>query len=160
MYTLDPIVIDQIDALLTDEHNPITNLSNASALLADAMPETNWVGFYLFSNATGTLDLGPFQGKVACMHITPGSGVVGTCYAKNEAIVVPDVHAFPGHIACDAASNAEVVVPLVVDGKTIGVLDIDSPTTDRFSNEERETLVEFAAALAKHVDVKALNAVY
>jgi GAF domain-containing protein len=157
---LDPIIVDQIDALLTGEDNPIVNLSNASAILSDAMPATNWVGFYLSSETSGTLDLGPFQGKVACMHIKPGSGVVGTAYAEGKSLIVPNVHEFAGHIACDSASNSEVVVPLTVNGTIIGILDIDSPELDRFSTDEQAVLIDFAAALAKHIDVPALNKVY
>jgi GAF domain-containing protein len=160
LYTLDPIIVDQVDALMTGETNPVVVLSNASAMLADAMPATNWVGFYLFSSKTGTLDLGPFQGKVACTHIKPGSGVVGTAYAEDKSLIVPNVHEFAGHIACDSASNSEVVVPMTVDGQIIGILDIDSPELDRFSTKEQQTLIEFAAALAKHVDAAALSKVY
>lgn len=160
MATLDPIIVEQIDAMLTGETNPVVVLSNASAILADAMPDTNWVGFYIFSQQTGTLDLGPFQGKVACMHIAPGSGVVGTAYSKGESLIVPNVHEFAGHIACDSASNSEVVVPVTVDGHIVGILDIDSPLLDRFSAAEQDVLKQFVTALVQHVDVAALNAVY
>ncbi|OAU85337.1 histidine kinase, partial [Lacticaseibacillus rhamnosus] len=112
MTTLDPIIIDQLDGLLTGETNPITVLANASALLNDSISELNWAGFYLYNGKTGQLDLGPFQGKVACMHIQPGKGVVGTSYQQNSVIRVANVHEFAGHIACDSASNAEIVVPI------------------------------------------------
>jgi len=157
---LSSIVVDQIDALLQDEHNPITNLSNAAALINDSFSHINWAGFYLYNPNSSELDLGPFQGKVACMHIKPGSGVVGTSFDKAEAIIVPDVHAFAGHIACDAASNSEIVIPVTVEGQTIAILDIDSPELDRFNDEDREILTAFATQLAKHLDVKALTTLY
>lgn len=160
MTTIDPIIVEQIDALLTGETNPIVMLSNASAVLADAMPATNWVGFYVYSQKTGTIDLGPFQGKVACMHIKPGSGVVGTAFANDASLIVPNVHEFAGHIACDSASNSEIVIPLHVNGKLIGILDIDSPQLDRFSTQEQTVLEDFVGALAKHVDADALSKVY
>ncbi|KRM87906.1 GAF domain-containing protein [Lacticaseibacillus thailandensis] len=159
MSQLDPIVVAQVDALLTDEHNPITNLANAAALLNDSLTDVNWVGFYLYNQTTKQLDLGPFQGKVACMHIAPGSGVVGTAFVKGASLIVPDVHAFAGHIACDAASNSEIVVPVTVDGQTIAILDIDSPSLDRFSADDQKTLTQFATQLAAHLDTEALAAV-
>ncbi|WP_225047110.1 GAF domain-containing protein [Lacticaseibacillus kribbianus] len=160
MTVLDPIVVAQVDALLEGEPNPVTNLANAAALLYNSMADLNWCGFYLYSKRTGTLDLGPFQGQVACMHIQPGSGVVGTSFAKGESLLVPDVHAFAGHIACDAASNSEVVVPLVVGDRCVGILDLDSPSLDRFTAADQATLTAFAAALAKHLDADALALVY
>ncbi|KRM72905.1 GAF domain-containing protein [Lacticaseibacillus brantae] len=160
MEHLSSIIVDQIDALLQDEHNSVTNLSNAAALINDTFDQINWAGFYLFNGSTNELDLGPFQGKVACMHIQPGSGVVGTSYQQNKPIIVPDVHAFAGHIACDAASNSEIVVPVTVDGQTVAILDIDSPALDRFNDEDRAILVDFTAQLAKHLDVKALTTLY
>ena len=160
MSTLDPILVAQVDALLDNEPNPITVLSNASALINAAMTDLNWCGFYFYSETTGTLDLGPFQGQVACTHIKPGSGVVGTAFEKDAPMIVPNVHEFAGHIACDAASNSEVVVPIRVDGKLIGILDIDSPLLDRFSQADQDVLVDAVAALAKHLDAKALALVY
>ncbi|WP_461214870.1 GAF domain-containing protein [Lacticaseibacillus sp. GG6-2] len=157
---LDPLVVAQLDALLSDEPNPITVMSNASAVLNASLVDVNWCGFYLFSKQTGTLDLGPFQGLVACTHIKPGVGVVGTAYANNTAMIVPNVHDFAGHIACDAASNSEVVVPLVVDGTVVGILDIDSPSLDRFSQADQDVLTQAAQAIAKHLDAKALATVY
>lgn len=160
MTTLDPIIIDQLDGLLTGETNPITALANASALLNDSMTDLNWAGFYLFNNKTGQLDLGPFQGKVACMHIQPGKGVVGTSFQQQSVIRVANVHEFAGHIACDSASNAEIVVPINVDGKTVAIMDIDSPTFDRFSEEDEKILTQFGQTLAEHLDTAALNTVY
>ena len=115
----------QLDALLTGENNAIANFSNASALLNQFFDQINWVGFYLMED--GELVLGPFQGLPACVRIPVGKGVCGTAAQSLETIIVPDVHAFPGHIACDAASQSEIVVPIVKDGVLVGVLDIDSP---------------------------------
>ena len=114
------------------------NLANASALLADALKDINWVGFYLMEG--GQLVLGPFQGKVACVEIAVGKGVCGTAAARKETVRVENVHEFPGHIACDCASNSEIVVPLLKDGEVMGVLDIDSPLLARFTEEDEEGL--------------------
>lgn len=140
----------QLDALLTDEKNTTANLANASALLMQTLPDLNWAGFYIFDETNNDLVLGPFQGKIACMHITPGKGVVGASFAQNDILVVPDVHEFPGHIACDSASNAEIVAPIVVDGKIVAILDIDSPTLNRFTDADRAMVAEFANIVAKH----------
>lgn len=139
----------QLKALLEDESNRIANLSNASALLGQFLDRINWVGFYLMED--GELVLGPFQGLPACVRIAVGKGVCGTAAAKRETIVVPDVHAFPGHIACDAASQSEIVVPIVKNGEVIGVLDIDSPEKDRFSDEDREGLEKFVEVLVNYI---------
>lgn len=160
MTTLDPIIIDQLDGLLTGETNPITVLANASALLNDSMSELNWAGFYLYNGKTGQLDLGPFQGKVACMHIQPGKGVVGTSYQQNSVIRVANVHEFAGQIACDSASNAEIVVPINVNGETVAIMDIDSPKLNRFSENDEQILTQFGQTLANHLDTAALNTVY
>ena len=160
MTTLDPIIIDQLDGLLTGETNPITVLANASALLNDSISELNWAGFYLYNCKTGQLDLGPFQGKVACMHIQPGKGVVGTSYQQNSVIRVANVHEFAGHIACDSASNAEIVVPINVNGETVAIMDIDSPKLNRFSENDEQILTQFGQTLASHLDTAALNTVY
>ena len=116
-------------------------LSNAAALLYDSMDDLNWAGFYLMRN--GRLVLGPFQGKTACIHIPVGRGVCGTAVAEDRTQLVPDVHAFPGHIACDSASNSEIVVPIRRDGRVVGVLDIDSPRLNRFTEADREGLEAF-----------------
>lgn len=157
---IDPIVVDQVDALLAGETNLMTIYANASALLADAIADNNWCGFYLLNKATGELDLGPFQGKVACMHIKPGSGVVGTAFADGQSVLVPNVHEFPGHIACDAASNSELVAPVKVNGQTIGILDIDSPSLNRFSETDQATVVAFADHLGAVLDAISVNAVH
>ncbi len=143
-YTL---VIKQLEALLEGETNRVANLSNASALLGQFLNRINWVGFYL--NEDGELILGPFQGLPACVRIPFGKGVCGTAAIEQKTLRVKDVHEFPGHIACDAASRSEIVVPLVKDGELIGVLDIDSPETDRFDEEDEKGLVQFAKALVR-----------
>jgi len=150
--TATSLMNQQLDALLFEETNLVANLSNASALLNSTYTDLNWVGFYLYNDTTGELDLGPFQGKVACMHIKVGAGVVGTAFETQSNQRIADVHQFPGHIACDSASNAEVVIPITKNGHQIGVLDVDSPVRDRFSAEEEAELAEFVAILTTHID--------
>ena len=128
----------------------MANLANASALLNQALTDINWVGFYLMED--GKLVLGPFQGRTACIIIPLGRGVCGTAAAKDEVQLVPDVHAFPGHIACDSASNAEIVLPIHANGRVIGVLDIDSPTTGRFSETERKSLLDILHVIEERCD--------
>ena len=140
---------EQLAALVDGIPYPIANLANASALLYDTLPGLNWAGFYLTEG--GRLVLGPFQGKPACIVIPYGRGVCGTAAAENRTVRVPDVHAFPGHIACDSASNSEIVIPLRKAGQVIGVLDIDSPHFDRFSPEDQSGLEAFAAILEQHL---------
>lgn len=139
----------QLDALLTGETNEIANFSNASALLNQFFDQINWVGFYLMED--GELVLGPFQGLPACVRIPLSRGVCGAAAANKETVIVPDVHAYPGHIACDAASQSEIVVPIVKDGELVGVLDIDSPIKDRFSEQDAEGLEQFIQVLVKHI---------
>ncbi len=139
----------QLDALLTGENNRYANLSNASALLNQFFDRINWVGFYLLEDKE--LVLGPFQGLPACIRIPLGKGVCGTAAVTKEIIVVPDVNAFPGHIACDAASQSEIVVPLLKDGTLLGILDVDSPELDRFTEEDRIGLERIAKVLVKHI---------
>ena len=127
----------------------IANLANASALLSDALPDLNWAGFYLMEG--GQLVLGPFQGKPACIEIAVGRGVCGTAVAENATQRVPDVHAFPGHIACDGASNSEIVVPIRSGGEVVGVLDIDSPVFDRFDEADKAGLEELVRVLERTV---------
>lgn len=134
---------DQLRALTEGVPHKVANLANAAALLYEALPQINWAGFYILEN--GILVLGPFQGKTACIEIPVGKGVCGDAVARAETLVVPDVHQYPGHIACDCASNSEIVVPLRKEGKVIGVLDIDSPVLDRFSQADKEGLEAFAA---------------
>lgn len=143
------LVIKQLRALLEDETHPIANLSNASALLNQFLDRINWVGFYLLEG--DELVLGPFQGLPACVRIPVGKGVCGTAVAKKETIVVPDIHQFPGHITCDPASESEIVIPLIKDGKVLGVLDIDSPIKSRFDEIDAKKLEEFAAVLVQSI---------
>lgn len=144
---------NHLRALIDGEPNLIANLSNASALLYETLPQINWSGFYLFEEASKELVLGPFQGKVACVRIQPGKGVCGTAFEQNHSIVVEDVNQFPGHIACDAASQSEIVVPLETkNGDLIGVLDIDAPITGRFDEIDQKYLEEFAAILMNTVN--------
>ncbi|GGF94286.1 hypothetical protein GCM10010912_44070 [Paenibacillus albidus] len=140
-------VLSQLGALMQDEPSAIANLANASALLKHSLPDTNWAGFYLFDGKE--LVLGPFQGLPACIRIPLNRGVCGTAAAERRTLVVDDVHAFPGHIACDAASNSEIVVPLIKEGRLLGVLDIDSPLKHRFDDEERRFLERFAAMVSE-----------
>ena len=125
----------------------IANLANASALLWQELPQINWAGFYLMED--GALVLGPFQGKTACIRIPIGKGVCGTAVAENASQLVPDVHAFPGHIACDSASESEVVIPIRNGNEIYGVLDIDSPVKGRFTEEDLAGLSRFVAVLEK-----------
>ncbi|MBV6685332.1 GAF domain-containing protein [Bacillus sp. JRC01] len=147
-YTL---VTKQLSALLKGEPNVIANLSNASALLNQFLDRTNWVGFYLFEEESNELVLGPFQGLPACVRIPLAKGVCGTAASERKTMLVEDVHAFPGHIACDAASQSEIVVPIVKDDKLIGVLDIDSPEKARFDEEDQRHLERFVEELVRHV---------
>ena len=135
----------QLKALTEDVENEISNLSNASALLWQELSDINWAGFYKMEG--GILVLYPFQGKPACTKISVGKGVCGTAVAENRTQLVPDVHQFPGHIACDCASNSEIVVPMYKNGQLFGVLDIDSPQFDRFSETDRQGLEQFARIL-------------
>ncbi|HHX11292.1 MAG TPA: GAF domain-containing protein [Clostridiales bacterium] len=139
------LLCSQLEALLDNETNLIANLSNTSALLNQGLKDINWVGFYLLDN--GVLHLGPFQGKVACMHIPVGKGVCGSSVAKDQTILVEDVHQFPGHIACDSASNSEIVIPIHKDNKIIGVLDIDSPIIGRFDTTDQRALEKMVTIL-------------
>ena len=135
----------QLDALTAGVPHQTANLANAAALLWQTLPDINWAGFYLREG--DILVLGPFQGKPACIEIPLGKGVCGTAAAKNETQLVPDVHAFPGHIACDSASNSEIVIPLRRKEAVWGVLDIDSPHPARFTREDQAGLEQFAAVL-------------
>lgn len=137
----------QLQALTEGIPYKIANLANASALLWQELPEINWAGFYLMED--GALVLGPFQGKPACIRIGVGKGVCGTAVAENAPQLVPDVHAFPGHIACDSASRSEIVIPIRNGNEIYGVLDIDSPIKDRFSEEDLNGLTRFVQVLEK-----------
>ena len=135
----------QLAALTEGVPHPVSNLANASALLWQGLPDLNWAGFYLLEGKK--LVLGPFQGKTACIEIPLGKGVCGTAAAEDRTLLVPDVLSFRGHIACDSASRSEIVVPLHKNGAVCGVLDIDSPSFDRFTEADREGLETFAAIL-------------
>lgn len=138
-------LIRQADALVRGVPHFIANLSNLSALLYASLEDINWVGFYISEG--DTLTLGPFQGKIACVEIPYGKGVCGTSALTDTTQLVPDVHLFSGHIACDSASRSELVIPLHCNGKVIGVLDIDSPTVSRFTEEDRIGLEKLTALL-------------
>ncbi|MBP3273798.1 MAG: GAF domain-containing protein [Butyrivibrio sp.] len=144
------LLAKQIKALADDEPNFIPVFSNASALLYDNMEDLNWAGFYIMNK--GSLMLGPFQGKVACIRIEVGKGVCGTAVAEDATQLVKDVHQFPGHIACDSASNSEIVVPIHKDGQVVAVLDIDSPSLSRFDEADKEGLEEFVRALEEVIE--------
>ena len=139
------LLAKQLGSLIEDTPWYVSVLSNAAALIWDALDDINWAGFYLKRN--GRLELGPFQGKTACVLIDIGKGVCGTAAKKDETQLVPDVHEFPGHIACDSASNSEIVVPIHVNGVIYGVLDIDSPTKSRFTEADRIGLEEMVKVL-------------
>ena len=139
----------QLTGLIEGVPHKIANLANASALLYQTLEDLNWAGFYLMED--GQLVLGPFQGKTACIEIAVGNGVCGTAVAEDATQLVADVHQFPGHIACDSASNSEIVVPIHQNGQVVAVLDIDSPSLNRFAEADREGLEAFVRILEQHV---------
>ncbi len=142
------LLLQQAEALLHGEHDRIANAANLVSLIWHSLPGLNWAGFYLFDGTE--LVLGPFMGKPACVRIALGKGVCGTAASTRTTQVVEDVHAFPGHIACDAASNSEIVVPLVRDGALLGVLDLDSPLLKRFDAEDRTALEQIAGLWVRY----------
>ena len=142
-------LLGALDALTADEPDAIANMANAAALVWQYLPDLNWAGFYRMVG--GELVLGPFQGKAACIRIPLGKGVCGTAAATRETQLVEDVHAFPGHIACDAASRSELVVPIVHDGRLVGVLDLDSPEPARFDAEDAAGCEALCARLAARI---------
>lgn len=144
------MILAQLEAVTSGEMDTIANLSNASAALNMNLADINWVGFYLVRD--GQLVLGPFQGKVACIRIDFGKGVCGTAAESDTTQLVPDVHAFPGHIACDGASNSEIVIPMHHNGKLVAVLDVDSPLPDRFSREDQKGLEQCVSILEQACD--------
>lgn len=144
---------EQISALLVNEHDPIANLANASALLMDNIENLNWAGFYLYDPKNNQLNLGPFQGKVACMHIQIGKGVCGVAAAKRSAQIVDDVSQFDSYIACDSAAKSELVIPLITaTNQLYGVLDLDAPILRRFNQEFADQMTEFGQRLMKTID--------
>lgn len=149
------VLNEQLRALVEGIPHPIANLANASALLWQALPELNWAGFYLRKG--DRLVLGPFQGKTACIEIPLGRGVCGTAAAEDQTLLVEDVHCFHGHIACDSASQSEIVVPLHQNGAVVAVLDLDSPMKQRFSDADRAGLEAFVAVLEQACFLPLLN---
>lgn len=139
----------QLDALLAGESDPVANAANTSALIFQALPQLNWAGFY-FLRSQDELVLGPFQGKPACVRIAVGKGVCGTAAEQGASVLVEDVDAFPGHIACDADSRSELVTPLIRQGCVIGVLDLDSPVTGRFDIDDQTGVENLAAIYLRH----------
>ena len=138
------------EGVLSGERDPWANAANAAALVYERLPDLNWAGFYFLRG--GGLVVGPFQGRVACVRIPLGQGVCGTAAERRTTLIVPDVHRFPGHIACDTASNSEIVVPLVDGGRLIGVLDLDSPRFDRFTAADAGLLESLAAKVVAACD--------
>ena len=146
-------LLGQLRGLFSGERNALANTANFAALLYQCLPDLNWAGFYFMRD--GGLILGPFQGKVACVRIAVGQGVCGTAAALRTTQIVRDVHKFPGHIACDAASNSEIVVPLLLGGRVLGVLDLDSPRVGRFDGDDAQGLEQAAALLLEASDMDA-----
>jgi L-methionine (R)-S-oxide reductase len=144
----------QLTALLAGERDALANSANTCALLFEAVPNLNWAGFYFLQGRE--LVLGPFQGKVACVRIALGKGVCGTAAERRETLIVPDVEAFPGHIACDAASRSEIVIPLIEAGQLLGVLDLDSFQLNRFDQEDAAGLDGIVAVLLQSTDLRRL----
>lgn len=142
-------ILLQLEALLENEYDMIANMANASSLLYHSLQHVNWAGFYLLKN--DELMLGPFQGKVACIHIPIGKGVCGTSAQLKKVLVVDNVHEFPGHIACDATSNSEIVVPIIKENTCIGVLDIDSDIFSCFDSIDEYYLTKFVSILSNHL---------
>jgi L-methionine (R)-S-oxide reductase len=139
----------ELAGLIAGEPDPIANLANMAALIFERLPDLNWAGFYLMKG--GELVLGPFQGKPACLRIGIGKGVCGSAVARRQSILVEDVHEFPGHIACDAASRSELVVPLIAADRVVGVLDLDSPSVGRFSDGDRQGCEALVAVMMAHL---------
>ena len=144
------MICEQAAGLREAEPGYVAALSNLSALVMDTLTDLNWAGFYLMKD--GRLVVGPFQGKPACIHIDPGKGVCGMAVLRNETVVVPDVHLFPGHIACDGASESEIVIPVRENGQVRAVMDIDSPVKNRFSGEDRAGLEALAKVIEERVN--------
>jgi len=141
----------QLDALLSDERDPIANAANTAALIFTSLPDLNWAGFY-FLRSPDELVLGPFQGKPACVRIAVGRGVCGAAVQRRSSMLVKDVHEFPDHIVCDAASRSELVVPLMRDGRVLGVIDLDAPLPARFDHDDQQGIEALAAIYVKASD--------
>lgn len=142
----------QLGSLLVDERDFVANAANLSALLYHSLPALNWAGFYIYKE--GELVLGPFQGQPACVRIAIGKGVCGTAAQRRQTIIVPNVHDFPGHIACDSASNSEIVVPVIKDEQLIGVLDLDSPSLGRFDEEDARGLSDLVEVFVESTSLE------
>ena len=142
------LIYQQLEELMKADY-AVTILANTSAMIMQSLDRLNWAGFYLYRD--GQLVLGPFQGLPACELIPMGKGVCGTAAQKRETVVVPEVHQFPGHLACDSASNSEIVVPIIVNGELFGVLDIDSPEFERFDPEEQQLMEKFVRSLEERL---------
>ena len=142
----------QLHSLITGVPHKISNLANASALIYQTLDNLNWAGFYIMQD--GVLVLGPFQGRTACIEIPVGKGVCGSAVKEDRTLVVDDVHKFPGHIACDSASNSEIVIPIHGKDSVVGVLDIDSPIFERFTEQDKEGLEEFVRILETEIFAK------
>ena len=138
-------IVRELESLIAGEPDDIANLANASSLLFNSLPDLNWAGFYLLKD--GELVVGPFQGRPACVRIAMGKGVCGTAAQQRSTVIVPNVHEFAGHIACDSASNSEIVVPMIRAGELLGVLDIDSPKFERFDEQDQAGLEKFVRVL-------------
>ena len=147
--TLYADLASALEGLVAGESDAIANMANAASLIWESLPDVNWVGFY--RNIGGELVVGPFQGRPACVRIAFGSGVCGTAAATRQVQRIEDVHAFPGHIACDSASNSEIVVPIIRDGELLGVLDIDSPKHGRFDADDEAGCVRLAEIMARAI---------
>ena len=145
------LLLEQAEALIDGVAYPVANYANLSALLYQILPAINWAGFYLIEN--GKLVLGPFQGKPACIEIEIGRGVCGTAVAEDATVIVKNVHEFPGHIACDGASMSEIVIPIHLNGKIIGVLDLDSPVEGRFSKTDQLGLEAVVRLIEKNLGI-------
>lgn len=153
LYTL---LKKQTESLFEGENDALANSANFSALLFNTLPDINWAGFYFLKESVHELIVGPFQGKIACVRIPLGSGVCGAAAMQRETILVENVHEFPGHIACDALSNSEIVIPLIKHDKLLGVLDIDSPVLKRFDSEDRAGLETLVSVFLKATSFKSL----
>lgn len=145
------LLAKQLQSMFTDESDKIANMANMSAFIYQEMPELNWVGFYIVRD--NNLVLGPFQGKIACVRIPWGKGVCGSAAQEQQSILVKNVHEFPGHIACDSASNSELVVPVIKNGKTVAVFDLDSPVLDRFTEADRAGIESLIQIFLSHTDL-------
>ena len=150
-----PILAEQLEVILAGEEDPLANSANFVGLLYGEIADINWLGIYVLRNSE--LVLGPFQGRPACVRIPIGRGVCGSAAEKRETLRVADVHAFDGHIACDAASRSEIVVPLISDGRLLGVLDVDSPRTDRFSEADQQGIENLCATFVRALECNELR---